>query len=251
MIAKVRTRGRARRLPGARDPGPRRRLDRRDRRGGRGRRRGRPASRGRPGPRQPGQGGAAQVGFRRPGTSWSPSCDADTHLHPLALKLLVSRMLRSTADRRRRRARRTSPTAAACSAPAGLEAASIIGLIRRTGRSAGGSASSPASSGSSAATRCSPSAATTGDGDRGHRPLLAPAARRLAHGLRAEGPRRHGGALDPPVPVGAAVPVGARARARSCTTTWRGRSLAQPADVAARARVGRLAGLGVRRSRWR
>jgi poly-beta-1,6-N-acetyl-D-glucosamine synthase len=72
------------------------------------------------------------IGFRRTSTELVIVCDADTHLHPLAPKLLVARMLRS---------RRTAAVAGSphvtnrvnllCAMQV-LEAASIIGLIRRT-----------------------------------------------------------------------------------------------------------------------
>ena len=88
------------------------------------------------------------AGFRQARHELVAVIDADTHLHPQALKLLAARMCR-IADRggRRRRAARDQPRAAAPGACRSLEFASIIGLIRRTQSLTAGSASSPACSG--------------------------------------------------------------------------------------------------------
>jgi poly-beta-1,6-N-acetyl-D-glucosamine synthase len=59
-------------------------------------------------------------------------CDADTHMHPLAPKLLVSRLLRSPLNAAAAGAPHVSNRTNLLSAMQVLEAASIIGLIRRT-----------------------------------------------------------------------------------------------------------------------
>ena len=94
-------------------------------------RRGRPALPGRPRPGQPRQGGAAQPRLRAARHELVVVTDADTHLHPLALRLLVARISAHADRRRRRRAARHQPGRMLCAIQT-LEAASIIGLIRRT-----------------------------------------------------------------------------------------------------------------------
>jgi biofilm PGA synthesis N-glycosyltransferase PgaC len=85
-----------------------------------------------PDPVNRGKAERLNIGFRRARHEFVVVCDADTHLHPLAVKLLMARMMRSPL------------IAAVAGSPhvtnrrnllAGLqilEAASIIGLIRRT-----------------------------------------------------------------------------------------------------------------------
>ena len=87
--------------------------------------------------------------------------DADTHVHPQALKLLVARISGSPMVAAVAGAPHVTNRGRLVLAMQMLEAATIIGLIRRTQSLTGGSASSRASSGCSGATACSPSAATT------------------------------------------------------------------------------------------
>ena len=128
-----------------------------------------------------------------------------------------------------------------------LEAASIIGLIRRTqsldrtGRRRRRRPRPVPPRPRARRRRLRPA-----DGDRGHRPDLEAAARRLADGVRAARARRHAGSGDAAARCGCSASAGPAARARCCTSTSRGEPLAQPAHVAARVRGGRVAGLGGR-----
>ena len=72
------------------------------------------------------------VGFRRARHELVLVCDADTHLHPLAVKLLVSRLLRSPLIAAVAGSPHVTNRGSLLANLQALEAASIIGLIRRT-----------------------------------------------------------------------------------------------------------------------
>jgi poly-beta-1,6-N-acetyl-D-glucosamine synthase len=72
------------------------------------------------------------LGFKRAGNELVVVTDADTHLHPLAIRLLVSRMLRSSQIVAVAGAPHVTNRSNLLCAMQVLEAASIIGLIRRT-----------------------------------------------------------------------------------------------------------------------
>ena len=72
------------------------------------------------------------IGFQRASRELVIVCDADTHLHPLAPKLLVARMLRSRLTAAVAGAPHVTNRVNLLCAMQVLEAASIIGLIRRT-----------------------------------------------------------------------------------------------------------------------
>jgi biofilm PGA synthesis N-glycosyltransferase PgaC len=72
------------------------------------------------------------VGFRRARHELVIVCDADTHLHPLAPKLLVARMLRSPLTVAVAGGPHVTNRVNLLCAMQTIEAASIIGLIRRT-----------------------------------------------------------------------------------------------------------------------
>ena len=72
------------------------------------------------------------IGFRRARHELVVVCDADTHLHPLAAKLLVSRMLRSPLNGAVAGSPHVTNRRNTLAGLQILEAASIIGLIRRT-----------------------------------------------------------------------------------------------------------------------
>jgi biofilm PGA synthesis N-glycosyltransferase PgaC len=72
------------------------------------------------------------AGFARAQHGLVAVCDADTHLHPLALKLLVARISRSERIAAVAGAAHVTNRTGLLPALQSLEAASIIGLIRRT-----------------------------------------------------------------------------------------------------------------------
>ena len=72
------------------------------------------------------------IGFRRARHELVVVCDADTHLHPLAVKLLVSRMLRSPLIGAVAGSPHVTNRRSLLAGLQFLETASIIGLIRRT-----------------------------------------------------------------------------------------------------------------------
>ena len=120
------------------------------------------------------------LGFERASHPLVVVTDADTNLHPLAVKLMVARIERSPRVAAVAGAPYVTNRKRFLSALQSLEAASIIGLIRRTRGSRGGSARSPG------CTRDLPARGGARgrrlrrpDGDRGHRALVAAAARRL------------------------------------------------------------------------
>ena len=187
------------------------------------------------------------IGFRRARHELVVVCDADTHLHPLAVKLLVSRMLRSPLIGAVAGSPHVTNRRSLLAGLQFLETASIIGLIRRTwalvGRvgvvagvlglfrreavlSVGGYDGRMA----------------TEDIDLSWRLLLAG----WHTAFEPRGPRRHGGALDHAVALGPAVPMGARPGRGPEHPHANGCAMAQPADVAARGRGLGLARLGDR-----
>jgi Glycosyl transferase family 21 len=119
-------------LPGARGAGPRRRLHRRHgSRRARGNR-GRAALPRDPRPDQSRQGRPADVGFKKARHELVAVTDADTHMHPQALKMLVARMCRSRLLAAIAGAPHVTNRGRFLLAMQILEAASIIGLMRRT-----------------------------------------------------------------------------------------------------------------------
>jgi poly-beta-1,6-N-acetyl-D-glucosamine synthase len=101
------------------------------------------------------------VGFKQARHELVAVTDADTHMHPQALKMLVARMCRSPLLAAIAGAPHVTNRGRFLLAMQTLEAASIIGLIRRTQSLTGRVVSSRASSVSSTATVSSPSVATT------------------------------------------------------------------------------------------
>jgi Glycosyl transferase family 2 len=111
--------------------------------------------------RRSGLRGQLNDGFRQARHELVAVTDADTHMHPQALKMLVARMCRSPLLAAIAGAPHVTNRGRFLLAMQTLEAASIIGLIRRTQSLTGRVVSSRASSVSSAATVSSPSVATT------------------------------------------------------------------------------------------
>ena len=173
------------------------------------------------------------VGFARARHGLVIVTDADTHMHPHAIRYLVARI-------------ESSPVLAAVAggphvtnrdglicAMQVLEAAAIIGLIRRTqsltgrvGVVAGVLGRVPPRPGDGRRRL------RRADGHRGHRPHLAAADRRLADGVRATRRGRHAGAVEPARAVGAAQALGARAGRGPARSPARGLPLAQSPHVA-------------------
>jgi biofilm PGA synthesis N-glycosyltransferase PgaC len=79
-----------------------------------------------------GKANRLNVGFRRARHELVAVCDADTHLHPQAVKLLVSRMMRSPLVAAVTGSPHVTNRRSLLAGLQILEAASLIGLIRRT-----------------------------------------------------------------------------------------------------------------------
>lgn len=79
-----------------------------------------------------GKAARLNLGFERAGNELVIVCDADTHMHPLAPKLLVARTLRSRLTAAVAAAPHVTNRANLLCAMQVIEAASIVGLIRRT-----------------------------------------------------------------------------------------------------------------------
>ena len=123
--------------------------------------------------------------------------DADTHLHPQALKLLVARMSRSPLVAAVAGAPHVTNRGRLLLAMQVLEAAAIIGLIRRTQSLTGRVGVVAGVLGLFRRDRVlAVGGYDAADGDRGHRPDLEAAARRVGDRLRAARARRHAGPVD-------------------------------------------------------
>ena len=162
-----------------------------------------------PDPVNRGKADRLNAGFARATHELVIVTDADTHLHPQAPKLLVSRISRSPR------------TAAIAGAPhvtnrrtvlAGLqilETASIIGLIRRTQAVIGHVGVVAGVLGLFRRDAVLSAGGYDGAMATEDIALLAPPPRRLADDVRAEGAGRDGGARDAAFALGPALPVGA------------------------------------------
>ena len=173
--------------------------------------------------------------------------DADTHVHPEALKLLVARMYRSPMVAAVAGAPHVTNRGRLLLAMQMLEAASIIGLIRRTQSLTGRVGVVAGVLGLFRRDRVlavggyDPRMATE-DIDLTWKLLLAG----LGDRLRAAGARRHAGSHDAARPLGAAQALGAGPGRGHARTSRRGVPLAQPSHVAARLRVAGVAAVGPR-----
>ncbi len=171
--------------------------------------------------------------------------DADTHVHPAALKLLVARMSRSEMVAAVAGSPHVTNRGRLLLAMQVLEAAAVIGLIRRT-QSVTGRVGVVA--GVLGLFRRDRVLAVGGydsrDGHRGHRPDVAAVARGLGDRLRAPRAGRHAGAVDLARPVGAAQTLGARPGRDPARPLRRGEPVAQPSHVVAELRGPGLGVLG-------
>jgi poly-beta-1,6-N-acetyl-D-glucosamine synthase len=79
-----------------------------------------------------GKAACLNLGFQRATTELVITCDADTHMHPLAPRLLVARMLRSPLNAAVAASPHVTNRSNLLCAMQAIEAASIIGLIRRS-----------------------------------------------------------------------------------------------------------------------
>ena len=160
------------------------------------------------------------VGFSQARHELVAVTDADTHMHPAALKLLVARMSRSPLLAAVAGAPHVTNRGRLLPAMQVLEAASIIGLIRRT-QSLSRTCRRRRRRPRPLPPRPCPRRRRLrpADGDRGHRPELEASAPRLAHGVRASCARRHAGSGDRSARCGCSASAGPAARARYCTST--------------------------------
>lgn len=186
------------------------------------------------------------IGFRRARHELVAVCDADTHMHPLAIKLLVSRMSRSSLIATVAGSPHVTNRRTLLAGLQLLEAASIIGLPRRTWALVGRVSVVAGVMGlfrreAVVSVGGYDGRMATEDIDLSWRLLLA--GWHTAFEPRASSPRRHGGALDPSVALGPTVPMGSRSGRGPERVHAKGCSLAEPADVAAGGR-----GLGL--ARW-
>ena len=196
------------------------------------RRRRRPPAVGRARSCQRGKAARLNVGFREARHELVVVTDADTHLHPLALRLLVARLSRSPRIAAVAGAPHVTNRRNLLNAMQALEAASIIGLIRRTQALSGRVGVSPACS-DLPSRACRRRGLRPVDGHGGHRPHLAAAARRLAHLLRARRTRRDGRFRAASGRSGRSAAVGAWAGRGAARAFPVGAALAQPTLVAA------------------